>query len=129
MESHLAATDNNSLVSSFVHKLGPQQDWALARSEHKWFPSGGNSYSTVGVRQIRFDMTSSSSHFLDPLSCVLQFRIVNDGFVSGNADTNIHMAASAHALFRRIRVTCGGVVVSDEDFVNRLARMYYEFIP
>jgi hypothetical protein len=126
MESHLAAQDSG-LVSQFVHKIGPTTDWAVARSDHKWYPSG-NTFSSNGVRQLRYDLTSSSSHFADPLSFILQFELHNDQY-DGTADKNIHLAASAHALFRRIKVVCGGTTVSDEDYVSRLARLMYELIP
>ena len=126
MESHLAAQDSG-LVSQFVYKIGPTTDWAVARSDHKWYPSG-NTFSSNGVRQMTYNLTNSNSHFADPLSFILQFELHNDQY-DGTADKNIYLAASAHALFRRIKVVCGGTTMSDEDYVSRLARLMYEFIP
>ena len=128
MESHLAAVDSQ-LSSQFVHKIsGGTADWATKRHEAKWYNSGGNSFSVNGVKVIRFDLTCSGSEMLDPLSCILQFKLKNDSY-DGTANKNIHMATDAHSIFRRITVKCSGVTVSDIDFSNRLAHMLMEFVP
>ena len=75
MESHLAAQDSQ-LVSQFVHKLGPTSDYVTQRREVKYFNAGGNSFSPNGVKVIRFQLTSSGQEMLDPLSCILQFKLV-----------------------------------------------------
>ena len=127
MESHLAAQDS-ALQSQFVHKIGNTVDWATKRHEAKWYNSGGSSFAPNGVKVIRWDMSCSGSEMLDPLSVICQFTVKNDSY-DGGANNNIHMAAFAHAFFRRITVKCGGVTVSDEDYANRVTHMMYEFAP
>ena len=128
MESHLAAVDSQ-LSSQFVHKIGGgTADWATKRHEAKWYNTGGNSFSSNGVKVIRYDLTCSGSEMLDPLSCVMSFKLKNDSY-DGTVNKNIHMVTDAHSLFRRITVKCGGVTVSDIDFSNRLAHMLMEFVP
>ena len=128
MESHLAAQDSQ-ITSQFVHKISNHgtADWAVRRSEHKWYNSGGNSFSPNGVKNIKFSLTTSGQAMLDPLSCILQFKLVNDDF--GDANSNIYMNTFAYNVIKRCVVRCGGVVVSDTDYCNRLAHMLYEFAP
>ena len=128
MESHLAAQDSQ-LVSSFVHKLGNNSaDYVTQRREVKWYNAGGNSFSPNGVKVIRFQLTCSGQEMLDPLSCICQFKCVNDSY-DGGANNNHHLAAFAPCFFRRIRVIAGGTVVNDIDYANREANMMFNFAP
>ena len=127
MESHLASKDS-SITDAFVHRLPSTADWAIDRRMVKFFNSGGNSFSPNGVKNMRFDLTSSGDQFLDPLTTVLQFKVVNDSY-DGSADKNIHLVNFAPCFIKRCRVLCGGVVVSDEDFFNRNYHMLMQFSP
>ena len=128
MESHLASRES-SISSQFVHKLPNTADWATDRRMVKYFNSGGNSFSPVGVKNMRFDLTSSGQEFLDPLTTMVQIKVVNDGYVQGNADTNIHMVNFAPCFIKRCIVRAGGVTVSDEDFWSRNYHMLMQFSP
>ena len=128
MESHLASKDS-SITQQFVHKLPNTADWATDRRMVKYFNSGGNSFSPVGVKVMRFDLTSSGQEFLDPLTTMVQIKVVNDSFVSGNADTNIHLVNFAPCFIKRCIVRAGGVTVSDEDMWNRNYHMLMQFSP
>ena len=128
MESHLASKDS-SITEQFVHRLPSTADWATDRRMVKFYNSGGNSFSPVGVKVMRFDLTSSGDQFLDPLTTMVQLKVVNDSWVNGNADTNIHMANFAPCFIKRCIVRAGGVTVSDEDFWNRNYHMLMQFSP
>ena len=106
MESHLASKDS-SITQQFVHKLGPTADWATNRYMRTFSNSGGNSFSPVGVKVMRFDLTSSGQEFLDPLTTMVQFKVVNDSWVNGNADTNIHMVNFAPCFIKRCIIRAG----------------------
>ena len=55
MESHLAArSGDSSLTQQFVHKLPSTAEWATDRRMAKFYNSGGNSFSPVGVKVMRF---------------------------------------------------------------------------
>ena len=127
MESHLA-TQDSQLVSNFVHKIGPDASYVTQRREVKYFNAGGNSFSPGGVKVIRFQLTSSGQEMLDPLSCILQFK-VSSGSYDGTANNNHHLAAFAPCFFRRIRVICGGTTINDIDYANREAHMMFNFAP
>jgi hypothetical protein len=87
----------------------------------RFHASGGNSYSPSGVRVIRIVLTGDG--MLDPASVSLGFKLKNDSFVSGDANTNLHMLNFSTCLFSRCRILCGGVVISDEDSYGRITHM------
>ena len=60
---------------------------------------------------------------------MMQIKVVNDSWVNGNADTNMHLVNFAPCFFKRCRVLCGGTLVSDEDNWNRLYHMLMQFSP
>ena len=67
--------DNNNLQSQFSHKLNGQVDWIESRSQQKYYPAGGNSYSPVGVRKVRVSLASSNTNsFIEPSSVMFQFK-------------------------------------------------------
>ena len=124
MESHLAAVDNNNLQSQFSHKLNGQVDWIESRSQQKYYPAGGNSYSPVGVRKVRVSLASSNTNsFIEPSSVMFQFKVSNSNYVAGNADTYMYLVNAATAFWRRLTIRCNGQVVTDTDFHHREAEL------
>ena len=85
-----------------------------------FYASGGIRYSSYGVKVCNFDIVSDQ--WLDPSSFRVMFTLNNL-----NPASPINVIKPLHwnpaVLFRRCRVTCGGVVIEDIDDFNRLSLM------
>jgi hypothetical protein len=120
MESRIGAVEDR-LSSAFSAKLPSSASYITGRRMVRFFPSGGNSYSPSGVRVIRIVLTGDG--MLDPASASLGFKLKNDSFVNGDANTSLHLLNFSTCLFSRCRIICSGVVVSDEDSYGRITHM------
>ena len=125
MESHLNA-GQSSLSSVFKHTLPPTADYVQDRKMVRFYPQGSNVYSPSGVKMLRFSVVSDS--WLDPMTCNLNFQVVNDSY-DGTGNTNIHMVNGSWAWFKRLRVTMGGALVEDLAHYPRLWHMLLQAAP
>ena len=125
MESHLNA-GQSSLSSVFKHTLPPTADYVQDRKMVRFYPQGSNVYSPTGVKMLRFSVVSDS--WLDPMTCNLNFQVVNDSY-DGTGNRNIHMVNGSWAWFKRLRVTMGGALVEDLAHYPRLWHMLLQAAP
>ena len=75
-----------------------------------FYASGGNQYSSDGVKVCKFNIVSDQ--WLDPSTFRVMFTIHNNNPVSPPIKVKpLHWNPAV--LFRRCRVICGGVVIED----------------
>ena len=97
-------------------KLKPGASYVTDRRHVCVYASGGNQYSSSGVKVCKF--STVSDQWLDPSSFRVMFT-----FDNLNPASPINVIMPLHwnpaVLFRRCRVTCGGVVIEDIGGFNR----------
>ena len=82
------------------------------------FASGGNQYSSSGVKACKFN--NVSDQWLDPSSFRVMFTLNNRAPASPITKTKpVHWNPAV--LFRRCRISCAGAVIEDIDDFNRLS--------
>ena len=83
-----------------------------------FYASGGNQYSNSGVNICNFNIVSDP--WLDPSTFRVMFTLNN---LNPAAPVNVikPLHWNPAVVFRRCRVTCGGVVIEDIDDFNRLS--------
>ena len=106
MESHAQSVEDN-LIDSLSFKLKPGASYVTDRRSVTYFPQGGNSYSSTGVKVIKILLTGDQ--WLDPSTVKIQFRFTNDH----STDALVPFTVGAHGFFRRFRLICGGQIVED----------------
>ena len=82
-----------------------------ARHSTTFFPSGGNSYSSTGVRVLRFELQSGGDMFLDPATVRLSFTLKNND--ADAAKLLKPLSNSPLCFFQRMRVLMKGTLVDD----------------
>eukprot|EP00972_Heterocapsa_arctica_P067729 9999794-Heterocapsa_arctica.AAC.1 len=75
MEHH-AASIEDSLIGPLSYKLKEGASYVINRRNVSYFPQGGNSYSSNGVKVIKFNITGD--HWLDPSSLRAHFQLNNE---------------------------------------------------
>ena len=119
MEHHVQSIDD-SLVGGLSYKLKPGAPYVTDRRTCIFYASGGNQYSSSGVNVCKSNMVSYQ--WLNPSSFRVVFTLTNLHPASPiNVIKPLHWNPAV--LFRRCRVTCGGVVIEDIDDFNRLILM------
>ena len=109
MESHLVGSNEDRLLSSLHFDAKRSANYVTSRNEVSYASSSGGSFSpTSGIRMMRFSLNDNSGAFLDGQSVRLAFTIKNEGTT---AITPI--SSSPASLFKRLRVTGGGVEITD----------------
>ena len=115
MEHHDQSIDD-SLTGGLSNKLKAGASYVFDRRKCTFYASGGNQYSSTGVKVCKFNIVSDQ--WLDPST----FRVM---FTINNLNTTSDVAKPLHwnpaVLFRRCRVSCGGVVIEGTDDYNRLS--------
>ena len=122
METHIQATED-ALIDTLSFKLPATANFINDRRSVSFFPSGSNEYGPRGVKIMKFMLTGTD--WLDPSTLRVQFRL-------NNKDTtkNLHPLNPLPAtFFRRLRILCGGIVVEDIDFYNRVYNMVHTLLP
>ena len=80
MESHLAGTTEDRLLSSLHFDSRRSANYVTSRNEVSYSSSSGGSFSpTSGIRVMRFSLNDNSGAFLDGQSVRLAFAIKNEG--------------------------------------------------
>ena len=122
METSLSVTEDQ-LVDSLSFKLPSTANYILNREDVTFFPANGNEFSPTGVKIIRFMITGTG--WLDPRSVRIQFKV-------NNRDAANHMYlinALPQNFIRRLRVLCGGTLIEDIDYYNRVINMLHVLYP
>jgi len=114
-----AQSVEDQLVNSLSFKLNPGASYVTNRRSVTYYPHGGNSYSSNGVKVIKLMLTGSD--WLDPGTV----RLVFDVACTDSSATNSLLPISGPwGLFRRLRILCGGQVVEDIDNYARTHEMF-----
>ena len=121
METHIQAVDD-ALIDSLSFKLPNSANFINDRRSVSFFPSGGNSYSPLGVKIIKFVITGTD--WLDPSSVRIQFRLNNS-----NGQVLKLLNPLPANFFRRLRIIAGGQVIEDIDCYNRVYNMIHMMLP
>jgi hypothetical protein len=118
MEATTSAIED-VLVNSFDYKLKPSATYVTERRNCTFFSQGSNTYSPSGVRVLKFQL--SSNGWLDPDSVRIMYTLVNEDPV---ANHYLRPVSGPWSLFRRLRITCGGVTVEDINEFDRISHMF-----
>lgn len=116
-------TVEDSLIEGLSFKLGNSSNYILDRKSSTWYPSGGNSYSPLGVRLIKFVLAGTD--WLDPGTVRLQFKLTN----KDPANPMKLLNCNPSNFFRRMRIICGGQTVEDIDYYHRVSNMISHLLP
>ena len=112
------------LIEGLSFKLRPGASYVQSRRSVSFFPQGGNTYSTTGVKVIKISLTGSQGEWLDPSTLSILYDINNDG--GGTATTkHLMMLSGPWSIFRRMRILCGGSVIEDIDSYNRCHEIFH----
>ena len=125
MEAHAQVVEDN-LIDSLQFKLRPGASYVTNRRSVTFFPQGGNDYKPLGVRMIKFNMTSDQ--WLDPSTVKLFFTVQN--LSTGNSGVELRpKVPGPYCFFRRCRVLVAGQVCEDIDMFNRVSQMFHVLQP
>jgi hypothetical protein len=118
MEVHLAGSSEDRLLSSLHFDGKRSASYVTGRSEVSYPSSSGGSFSpTNGIRVMRFALNDSAG-YLNGDTVRLSFVLHNVG-----AQPLTPVTASPCSLFRRLRITAGGVEIEDLEFLGRYAEL------
>ena len=124
MEHHVQSVDD-ALIGGLSYKLKSGASYVTNRRAVSYFASGGNSYSSNGVKVIKFNL--NGDQWLDPSTFRVMFQLSNTGNANLAEDAtakSLHpLSWNPAAFFRRARLLCAGVVLEDIDDFNRLSLM------
>ena len=115
MESHAQSVDD-VLSESLSFKLRPGASYVIDRKSSTFHPSGGNDYSSSGIRVIKFSLNSEG--WCDPSTLKVFMEIHNTSNAAG--EVLQPLSANPNMWFRRLRIIVHGVVVEDIDNYNRV---------
>ncbi len=120
MEHH-AASIEDALIGPLSFKLKEGASYVLNRRNVSYFPQGGNSYSSAGVKVIKFNITGD--HWLDPQTLRVHFQLNNESPDTVNNPLIQPLSWNPAVFFRRARLIGGGQVIEDIDNFARLSLM------
>ena len=123
MEHHAQSIDD-ALISGLSYKLKEGASYVTNRRSVSYFASGGNDYSTSGVRVMKFNITSDQ--WLDPSTFHIAFCLNRTS--AGENDILQPVHYNPAVFFSRARLICGGVVVEDVNDFDRLSVMLTELM-
>lgn len=115
MEAVIANVEDH-LVNPLDYKLSKGSSYITGRRSCTFFTQGGNDYSPSGVRTLKF--ACASDGWLDPESVRIQYKLSNT-----DATKVLQPLGGPAVFFRRLRVTCGGVLIHDCNEFDRLSNM------
>eukprot|EP00972_Heterocapsa_arctica_P063288 9337361-Heterocapsa_arctica.AAC.1 len=117
MEHHAQSVDD-ALIGGLIYKLKAGASYVTNRRSVSFFPQGGNSYYSNGVKVIKFNLTGDQ--WLDPSTFRIHFRINNPGSATKSLEP---LSWNPAVFLRRVRLLGGGQIVEDIDSFNRLSCM------
>jgi hypothetical protein len=109
------------LIDGLSFKLRPGASYITNRRSVSYFPQGGNQYSPNGVKVIRIMLTGDS--WVDPSTIRVMFNLVN----GGTSGQYLYPVSGPWCFFRRLRVLCGGQLLEDIDYYNKVHEMFHYF--
>ena len=126
MESHAQAVEDY-LIDGLSFKLAPGASYVTNRRSVSFFPQGGNSYSSNGVKVARIALTGDG--WLDPSTVRLMYDLNN---VTTDADPNnekiLRPVGGPWSFFRRMRVLAGGTIIEDIDNYARTHQQFHTLV-
>ena len=103
MEHHAQSIDD-ALISGLSYKLKAGASYVTNRRSVSYFASGGNQYSSHGVRVIKFNITGAQ--WLDPSTFRVRFQLNNlDHDLLGSTYIS-PISWNPAVFFRRARLIC-----------------------
>ena len=121
MESHAQSVEDY-LIEGLRFKLAPGASYVTNRRSVSFFPQGGNSYSSNGVKAVR--VASTGEGWLDPSTIRLMYDLNN---VATDADANhektLRTVGGPWSFFRRMRLLAGGTIIEDIDNYARTSNV------
>eukprot|EP00972_Heterocapsa_arctica_P035767 5260741-Heterocapsa_arctica.AAC.1 len=119
MEHH-AQSIEDALIGPLSFKLKDGASYVINRRSVSYFPSGGNFYSSSGVKVCKFNI--SGDQWLDPQTLRVHFQLNNE------SDPVLKpmiqpLSWNPAVFFRRARLIGGGQVIEDIDNFARLSLM------
>ena len=120
MENHVQSVDD-ALIGGLSYKLKSGASYVTNRRSVSYFASGGNQYSSSGVRVIKFNITGDQ--WLDPSTFRVALQLNNRDWSADGTTYVKPLSWNPAVFFRRARIICGGVVLEDIDDFNRLSLM------
>ena len=122
MEAHIQSVED-SLIEGLSFRLPNSANFIQDRRSVSFFPSGGDTYQPRGVKIIKFMLAGTD--WLDPSTVRAQFKLQNNSLNTPLRPLNPLPAN----FFRRLRILCGGQVIEDIDFYNRVYNMIHTLLP
>ena len=118
MESHAQRVDD-VLSESLSFKLRAGASYVIDRKSSTFHPSGGNDYSSSGIRVIKFSLNSEG--WMDPSTLNVFMEIHSTSTTTGSVLQPL--SANPNMFFRRLRILVNGALCEDIDNYNRVCHM------
>ena len=112
---HALAASQEQMLSSLDFSLSASASYVIQRTSSCFYPSGTSEMSPTGNQVVRVQLTSES--FLDPETIRVQFGLANTGVAPLVPKTG------PWGFFSRIRLLCGGTLIEDIFYANRVNEM------
>jgi hypothetical protein len=126
METHIQSVED-ALIESLSFRLPNSANFINDRRSVTFFPTGGNEFSPFGTKIIKFMIAGTV--WLDPSTVRVQFKLSNMD-PDGNSEGALQLFSPLPSqFFRRLRILCGGQVVEDIDYYNRVYHMVHMMLP
>ena len=77
MALETANSIEDHLIEGLSFKLKPGASYVQSRRSVSFFPQGGNSYSSTGVKVIKMSLTGSQVEWLDQSTLAIMFTVNN----------------------------------------------------
>ena len=120
MEAIIASSVDDTMISPLSFALPLGASYLANRRSVSYRAVGSNRYSpTSGIRLIKFVLASDD--YLDPSTLQVGFDVVND---DANAAHLLRPLSGPHIFFRRMRILCGGAVIEDIEYYNRVHELF-----
>jgi len=123
MENHAQSIDD-ALIGGLSYKLKSGASYVTNRRSVSYFASGGNQFSSSGVKCCKFNITGDQ--WLDPSTFRVAFQLNNHNAAPLKLQP---LSWNPAVFFRRARLICGGSVIEDIDDFNRLSLMLTDLMP
>ena len=115
------------LIDGLSFKLSPGASYITNRRSVTYHPSDGNDYSPTGIKVIRLTLTGDG--WLDASTLRIMFKLNNTNTDTAAAALSgiLYPISGPWSFFRRMRVLCGGQLIEDIDYYNRVHEMFHNF--
>ncbi len=121
MGEYVMNSAEDLLIDSFQFKVPPGASYVTDRRSVSYFTAGSNIYqSGSGTKIIRINITGDG--WLDPSTVRLHYTLVNNSSVT---NARLRTIGGPWSFFRRMRCLCGGEIIDDIDYYNRVHEMLH----